>query len=170
MANKKFELTGNTKIWRGRTLYQIKALISFGIVSAGELGGHVEKETNVSEDGDAWVSGNAQVYGDARVSGDARVYGDAWVYGDAQVSGNAQVYVGKHTITPAMAVRSDGYTFVAYTTTELRIVAGCRNFSWDEAIAHWNAGHRHHSESVRIINFLREQVEAREPVKTEAAA
>lgn len=49
----------------------------------GELGGYVEKEENLSNDGNAWVSGNARVYGDAWVSGDAMVYGNARVYGDA---------------------------------------------------------------------------------------
>ena len=81
----------------GVTLFRIKALISFGNVAKGDLGGYVEKEGNLSHSGDAWVSGNARVsgdalvYGDARVYGDAEVYGDARVYGDAWVSGNARV-------------------------------------------------------------------------------
>ena len=70
----------------GVTLFRIKALISFGNVEKGALGGYVEKEDNLSHYGNAWV------YGDARVYGDAMVYGDAWVYGDARVSGNAMVY------------------------------------------------------------------------------
>ena len=68
---KKFELTTDS-IKRNRvTLYRIKALIDFGDVKAGDLGGYVEKEENLSQYGNAWVSG------DACVSGDARVYGDA---------------------------------------------------------------------------------------------
>ena len=74
---KKFELTAESKIFAGKKLFRIKALISFGNVREGELGGYVEKEENLSNDGDAWVSGNARVYGDAEVFGDARVYGDA---------------------------------------------------------------------------------------------
>ena len=58
----------------------------------GELGGYVEKEENLSNDGNAWVAGDARVYGNAWVAGDARVYGNAWVYGDARVFGNARVY------------------------------------------------------------------------------
>ena len=69
---KKFELTSETKInIFGKKLFRIKALISFGNVEAGETGGWVEKEENVNQSGDAWVSGNAEVYGNARVSGDA---------------------------------------------------------------------------------------------------
>ncbi len=101
---KKYELTAEFIEKWGKKLFRIKALISFGSVEAGELGGYVEKEDNLAQDGDAWVYGNARVYGnaevygnarvcdDAWVYGNARVYDDAWVYGDARVYGNAEVY------------------------------------------------------------------------------
>ena len=83
----KFKLTTETKSWLGRTLYRIEALVDFSIVKAGEKGGFVEKEGNLSQvSGDAWVYGNAQVYGNARVYGNAQVSGNARVYGDARVS------------------------------------------------------------------------------------
>lgn len=66
---KKFELTANSKMHLGKKLFQIKALISFGNVEEGDLGGFIEKEDNLSQSGDAEVSGNARVYGDAEVSG-----------------------------------------------------------------------------------------------------
>lgn len=68
-------------------LYKIKALVDIpaGDVKVGDLGGYIEKESNLSH------SGNALVYGDARVSGNASVSGNAWVYGNARVSGNAWV-------------------------------------------------------------------------------
>ena len=89
---KKFELTSEfvTNIF-GKKLFRIKALVAFGDVEVGELGGYVEKEENLSHDGDAWVCGDAWVYGDARVSGNARVCGDARVSGNARVSGDARV-------------------------------------------------------------------------------
>lgn len=74
---KKYEFTGEVKVKFGVTLKRIRALIDFGNVKKGELGGFIEKEENLSYAGDAWVSGNA------RVSGDAEVYGDAWVSSDA---------------------------------------------------------------------------------------
>ena len=91
---KKYELTNETKTLAGGTvLHRIRALrdIPRHGVKAGELGGFVEGENNLSQDGDAWVSGYAKVSGDAWVSGDARVFGNAWVCGDAKVSGNAKV-------------------------------------------------------------------------------
>lgn len=62
---KKYEFTGETKFYCG-----------ISRIADGELGGWLESEANLSQEGDAWVYGNAQVYGNARVSGNARVYGD----------------------------------------------------------------------------------------------
>ena len=101
---KKYELTAEFIEKWGKKLFRIKALIGFGSVEAGELGGYVEKEDNLAQNGNAWVFddaevygnakvyGNAWVYGNAEVYGNARVYDDAWVYGDARVYGNAEVY------------------------------------------------------------------------------
>ena len=70
--NKKFELLlDDTITIFGIKLFRIKALISFGNVEEGEIGGYVEKEDNLTSYGNAWVYGNARVYGDARVFGDA---------------------------------------------------------------------------------------------------
>ena len=87
---KKFELTTEfiTNAF-GKKLFRIKALVEFGNVKAGELGGYVEKEGNISQGGNAWVCDDARVYGDAWVCGNARVYGNAWVSGNARVYGNA---------------------------------------------------------------------------------
>lgn len=90
----KYNLTTNKKKVFGRTLYQIKAVSSFGNVKKGDLGGWIEKETNLSQEGGAWVSGDARVYGAARVSGAARVHGAAWVYGAARVSGKIELNSG----------------------------------------------------------------------------
>jgi len=80
---KKFKLTSEFIVdISGVKLFRIKALIEFGNVKAGDLGGYIEKEENLSHMGDAWVSD------DARISGDAQVFGDAWVFGDARVSGD----------------------------------------------------------------------------------
>ena len=68
---KKYELTTDTKIHFGRKLFRIKALVSFGNVKAGELGGYVEDEKNLSQNDDAWVCDDARVFGNARVCDDA---------------------------------------------------------------------------------------------------
>jgi len=62
----KFELTSEfiTNVF-GVKLFRIRAMVEFGDVCEGELGGYVEKEENLAHDGDAWVSGDARVSGDA---------------------------------------------------------------------------------------------------------
>ena len=95
---RKFELTNETKKVGEIILHRVKAVVDFGYVEAGDCGGWIEKEENLAQNGDAWVSGNAWVFGDAwvsgnaRVGGDARVSGNARVLGDAWVSGNARVF------------------------------------------------------------------------------
>ena len=76
---KKYELTEETVTVHGKTLHRIKAVRDFGSVKAGEFGGYIEKEENLSHFGEAYVYDNAYVYGKAEVSGDAEVYGEACV-------------------------------------------------------------------------------------------
>lgn len=67
---KKYEFTGKIKTIFGIEFKQIRAIISFGCVVAGEIGGWIECEENLSQSGNAWVSGNARVSGDAEVKKD----------------------------------------------------------------------------------------------------
>src|SRR3990167_4136235 len=60
---KKYSLTKNKKEYGSLVLWQIKAEMSFGNVSKGDLGGWIEKEDNLSQGNNAWVYGNAGVYG-----------------------------------------------------------------------------------------------------------
>ena len=96
---KKFKFTGETMTtFLGKTLHRIRAIadiidaVGDVIVKAGQLGGWIEKEENLSQDGNAWVYGNASVYGNALVCDDARIYGNASVYGNAHIYGNASIY------------------------------------------------------------------------------
>lgn len=79
--NKKYKLRKDLKIeFRGKTLYRIEAKKSFHGVVKGDLGGFIEKESNLSGDGNSWVSDNA------RVSGNALVSDNAWVSGYTRVT------------------------------------------------------------------------------------
>lgn len=53
MVNKKFELTDEPINFLGKKLFRIKALVDFGDVKSGELGGFVEKEENLDMSGNA---------------------------------------------------------------------------------------------------------------------
>ena len=77
---KKYELTEETINVFGKTLHRIRATRDFSNGHAGDLGGFIEDELNLSHDGDAWVYGNARVGGDARVKGNALVKGTRDIY------------------------------------------------------------------------------------------
>ena len=88
----------------GHILYRIGSLKDFSNVKKGDLGGWVEKENNLSQEGNCWVYDNACVYDNAIVTNnatvrdEASVYGDTWVcenacvYGEAKVYDNAKIY------------------------------------------------------------------------------
>ena len=126
---KKFELTTEfITNFLGTKLFRIKALVEFGKVEKGELGGFVEKEENLDHDGDAWVSGDAMVYGNARVSGNARVYGNAWVSGNARVSGDAWVS-GDQMYAAVKGFGSEYRNTTFFITKDGNVCVNCGCFS-----------------------------------------
>lgn len=100
----KYKLTDETIELCGVTLYRIEALRDFGNVKAGDKGGFVQSELNLSQKKNCWIyskakvcgkaviCGDAKVYGEAMVWGNARVYDRAWIYGEAKVWGKSSVY------------------------------------------------------------------------------
>lgn len=102
MARKKYKLTELTEIDKGHKLFRIEALRTIHtrsglVVKKGELGGWVENESNLSQEGNCWIFpgcmcfDNAKVTEDAYLQGFAMVSGNAHVFGQAEVSGNAKV-------------------------------------------------------------------------------
>ena len=93
MEGKKYKLLENdTVVFRGKTLYRIKALRDFSNVMKGNIGGYIENEDNLSHEGDCWVYNSARVLDNAKVYGNARVYGNASVYDYAEISGDAIIF------------------------------------------------------------------------------
>lgn len=136
-SSKKYEFTDETKlkIVKGKEhkLHRIRALKDFNNVKKGDLGGFIEKEENLSHEGDCWVYGEAEVFGDAqvdenaRICGNAIVKGDAWVYGAAVVSGNAKVY-GDACIGAEAKVSGNAQV------TENALVCGCASVYGDAKV------------------------------------
>lgn len=78
-SHEKYELTDEIKTIVGHTLHRIRACVDVGNnVKAGDFGGWIESEINLSHDGDAWVCDNAWVHGNALVCDNAVVRGGAW--------------------------------------------------------------------------------------------
>ena len=115
--DRKYELTDirQSVSISGETLYRIKALRDFtndatGVeIKAGQLGGYVQSENNLSHSGTCWVDDNARVFNNAKVTDDAYigdesmankntvikdsaiVTGAAWITQSAKISGNAYI-------------------------------------------------------------------------------
>ncbi|WP_273783982.1 hypothetical protein [Bartonella sp. AU15XJBT] len=97
---KKFALTNETRVFNNKTLYRIKALKDFSDVKAGQLGGFIESEDNLSHDGNCWVYDNALVLSPAHIYENAKVFNNAiimgFVYGNAHICNHARVYANAH--------------------------------------------------------------------------
>lgn len=133
--NKYKLLTEDTITVGDRCLYRIQALRDFANVKEGEIGGYIEKEDNLSQEGNCWVFDNAWVFGSARVSGNARVCGDAQVFGSARVCGDARVS-GRAWVSGDARVSKDpivitGLSYVI-TKTDHHIQVGCKLHSFEE--------------------------------------
>ncbi|MCG0998892.1 hypothetical protein LG413_12290 [Acetobacter persici] len=93
-TEKKYHFTGEKLDVDGRVLNRIRASQPFfkgngELVIAGELGGWIEDERNLSHTGGAWVADDAKVYGLAVVADDALAQGRSTVRDQAYLSGKA---------------------------------------------------------------------------------
>lgn len=128
------------------SLIGVKTLFRIQRISNKELGGYIESEANLSQEGTSWVFENAVVFGNAKVYGNAWVSGDAWVsenaqvyeearvYGNAQVSGNARVSGETDVADEDRLQASSQYINVSLrpyniTITQQSIVIGCKRIS-----------------------------------------
>lgn len=166
---KKFKLTNTTIEHSGRTLYQIEALVSFGFVTKGSRGGWVEKEENLSQEGNAWilnnakvfdratiygdaivsnnvevfenaeVFGSANVFGDVKISGNSKVFGDAEVFGDVIISGYAEVCGDSSVYGVAEVTGTAVVMGIAHVTGNLKLTKGCF------------FGHKHEDEDLKYF-------------------
>lgn len=135
---KKYRLTDEYKIiqhprWSGREVvfHRIQALrdIPEHNVIAGNLGGWVEHEGNLSQFGSAWVSENGAVFDGAVCMVGAHVTGNAWQYefcvsrgkatldGYAQQCGTSQIS-GNSYVGGSVTVAGDAYVWGEYRNND----------------------------------------------------
>ena len=136
---KKYELTEETVTVHGKTLHRIKAVRGFESVQAGELGGYIEKEENLSHSDNAWVYGNAWVCDNAKVTGNAEVSGNAWVCDDVSVTGNAEISSNaeisnmRHFFVQGPIGSRNGFvTFYRTKSNTIDVICGCFSGSLQE--------------------------------------
>ena len=187
---RRYELTGETKVKYGRTLHRVQwmadnreggwitdekhlpqdgagvlyddAEIYGGIIRGGTIYGGIIRG-GIIEGGTIYggIIRGGTIYGGTIYGGIIRggtIYGGI-IRGGTIYGGTIEG--GIFYTSPCQATRRDGYVFTAKIINgDLRIWAGCRNFSWDDAVDHWNDHHIHGAETQRIIDFLRAQAEA----------
>lgn len=147
---KKYELTGETKEIDGKILHRIRALIDIPEhdVKAGDLGGWIEAERNLSQNGEAWVTGSA------------RVIGNAWV------SGNARIMKSSDCITiGAIGSRNDTSTFYRGKDGKIYVSCGCFNGTIDDFAAEVkqvHAGTKHEKTYLLAIELAKAQIATEE--------
>ena len=137
---KKFELTSEFALSLfGVKLFRIKALVKFGDVDAGELGGYIEKEESLDQ------------------------YGNAWVYGDARVYGNARVKKSTHLFQlGAIGSRNEFTTFFRIKTNQIHVVCGCFFGSiedFEKVVQERHAGTKHEKTYLLAIELAKSQIE-----------
>lgn len=116
MMDKKYELVKEeTKQIYDITLYRIRALKNFGAVKAGDLGGYIQSENNLSHGGNAWVYDNAQVCGYAQVCGDVKIQSD-----------------NDYIVLQGFGRGNRATTIMRTQDNRLRVVCGCFQGTLDE--------------------------------------
>lgn len=118
---KKYELTDETIMIGGQILHRIRALRDFADVKAGDIGGYIENENNLSHEGNAWVSDEAYVSDKARVSG------------DACICSNAKIATSEdYAIIQGFGTECRVTTFYRCVDGKVRVKCGCFSGTIDE--------------------------------------
>ena len=136
---KKYEFTEETKVICGRKLHRIRALRDFNDVKAGDLGGFIEKEENLSHEGNCWVYNNA------------KVYDNAIIYGNAEIYGCAVIYNGKWDKSPLYI---QGTKWAFYVSSENTITTGCQIQAFEE----WQKNYKQIAEEHDGLEVLTEYI------------
>lgn len=138
----KYELTDETaeiRTEKGAVIpvRRIRALRDFGDVKAGELGGFIESEENLSHNGRCWVYGDAKAGGKTSIQDDASIRDNAVAVnvsmkGSSLISMDAQasnvVMSGKSTIT------DNAFVDKRYHTTGRTIMKGDSRIEGDAVV------------------------------------
>lgn len=148
----KYKLGKEKEIF-GKKMYQIVAVKDFRDVKAGDCGGYIESEKNLSQDGLCWVypdaivcdhaivtgnavvcdsatvkdfatvQDNAVISGMARVEQNARISENAHISGQAVVEGYALVY-GRSTVKDKAMIRKNAHIYGNAHISEQSTISG----------------------------------------------
>jgi hypothetical protein len=100
----KYKLTNESIEFSGKTLYRIEALkhICPG-VNVGTLGGYVESEHNLDQEGRSWIHDNAKAWGNGQVKDNAQLKGESMIFENGSLTQEANA-IGNTTIRKSAVV------------------------------------------------------------------
>ena len=93
----KYKITDIEMTWHGHILHRIKALKNFILMNGkeirkGDLGGWIESENNLSQEGLCWIYDECKMYDNARRSGNSIGYGNSQQFGNSKQFGNSRQF------------------------------------------------------------------------------
>ena len=85
---KKYKITDIEMTWNDHTLHRIESLKDFTLINGkevfkGDLGGWVENENNLLQEGSCWIYDKCKMYENARRRGHSIGYGNSQQYGNS---------------------------------------------------------------------------------------
>ena len=126
----KYELIKESKtMFAGREIFRIRALKDFGNVKAGDIGGWVCSEDNLSQEGDCWI------YDDAKCLDNAIMYDSAVMYGNAEIRDNAIMF-DKAIMWNYAKMSGNAKIFDNATLDKNKILYGSINKSYKKIFQH----------------------------------
>lgn len=153
-TNDKYELTDDTRTISDKNgdhvVHRIRALRDIGdFIKAGDLGGYIESDYNLSASGSCWVYHDAIVYGCASVKDNAKicdkaiacnqatVYGNAAIWDNATICDYARIYENA-CVSGNAIVKGSAEVFALASILDSAIV-GEKARIWDRAVIADNA-------------------------------
>lgn len=90
MIDKKYEITKDFIKIGDRILYKIRSLVDIPeiMVKAGDFGGYIENEYNLSHEGNCWIKENSFIYDNGRLEEDALIMDGCIICGNAVIKGS----------------------------------------------------------------------------------
>ena len=90
----KYKITDIEMSWHDHILHRIESLKDFTLINGkeirkGDLGGWVESENNLSQEGLCWIYDECKMYENARRSGNSIGYGNSLQFGNSQQYGDS---------------------------------------------------------------------------------